>query len=207
MGHQLPILIERIDSTFPEWPLLTDFTKKAELESRVMSWTRWPYNADSFLFRLYKYKMYDEENKGSYYVGLYNDEIVCGGGLARLHDTNYAHVFTRMYTLPEFRGKTQPWHQALTKNMVKDVKRFGYDGYVISFNDENRRYHKMNFRSNDPSKIKYVDGDPYIKDRFVIPFFHKEEPVLINKVKQWINYYPDNIEMKNYLESIHADKQ
>lgn len=207
LDDQFNILIRRIDSSF-SIDELKEFCIEAGKYWDIMGFNNWENTPAMFLHKLYIEKLYDEKNRGSFYLGTLNNKIICTGGMSKLHDTNYAHVFTRMFTLPQYRKLTQyhygdTWWQKLTLQMNLDVSGYNYDGYIVSFNDYNRKYHKMIAKSNMPSKIHYEDNVPYVKDRIAIPFYFYPNPVVINHTKQWINFYPK--EMKSYLGTIHYD--
>jgi len=164
----------------------------------------WESKPAQFLNKLFYQKIYDEENGGFYTLFKKDGKIVSGCGLNRLHDTEYANIGTRSFTLPEYRGDTYDFYQWWVKRTYEYILK-NYQGYIWCFNKYNKKLFDTNAKIND---YKLADVAPNItKGRYFIPAKAWPRLCTINYTPQYVVYNdcPGCTGIEIYLQSIDSE--
>jgi hypothetical protein len=200
-----PVNYILIDSKTPI-DRLVEFVHAADgVASENMYTPDWQNNPATFLHKLYVQKVFDDENKGFYAIYEHDGKIVAGSGVCRLHKSNFCIQAVRAFTLSKYKKYTMDFHQWYVKKSWDHINNH-YDGYVVCFNEYNKRLFDMAYKINAvvPSGI---DNYYYDKNRVFLPLKRWNKMCVVNYTSQYILYNSKTKlpELERYLSEIETD--
>lgn len=179
--------------------LVYEFCKTSEQETRgsASNYTvdNWERDPATLMYKIYKEKIYDRENRGGYAAIVDEGRILVGAGVCQWsEDPNSCILYSRLYSRKEARGLPHARIIHLEFAIYDLAKELGYRGSISSFNKYNLKLRDLTYKTNNPDNFPnyYVDGDKHYtgpNGRRIIPAKMFEDPVMVNYTKQWLLYY------------------
>lgn len=179
--------------------LVYEFCKTSEQETRgsASNYTvdNWEDDPATLMYKIYKEKIYDQENRGGYAAIVDEDRILVGAGLCQWsEDPNSCILYSRLYSRKEARGLPRARIIHLEFAIYGLAKHYGYRGSISSFNEYNLKLRDVTYNTNNPANFPnyYQEGDNHYtgpNGRRIIPAKKFEHPVIVNYTKQWLLYY------------------
>jgi hypothetical protein len=180
--------------------IVYEFCKTSEEETRGSagnySVDNWENDPSTLMYKIYKEKIYDRENRGGYAAIVDEGKILVGAGVCQWSDDpNSCILYSRLYSRKEARGLPKARIIHLEFDIYDLAIELGYRGSISSFNKYNLKLREVTYNTNDPSRFpSYYSTDHnhhYTgpKGRRIIPAKKFEYPVKVNYVKQWLLYY------------------
>lgn len=179
--------------------MVYEFCKTSEQETRgsasnykVDNWERDPA---TLMYKIYKEKIYDRENRGGYAAIVDQNRILVGAGVCQWsEDPNTCILYSRLYSRKEARGLPHARIIHLEFAIYDLAKELGYRGSISSFNKYNLKLRDVTYKTNNPENFPnyYVeDGKHYTgpNGRRIIPAKMFDDPLIVNYTKQWLLYY------------------
>lgn len=125
--------------------IIYDFCKKAVSETKLkktirnMDYRDWENNPHCLLYRLYKKRMFDNDN-GMFNLLYYNDELIalCGVERAEMDPSHIAILAKRMFVIRKFRNKGV-YHDHMFDTQVEWAKERGIKVCLITVNEYQRK--------------------------------------------------------------------
>jgi len=179
--------------------LVYEFCKTSEQETRgsASNYTvdNWERDPATLMYKIYKERIYDRENRGGYAAIVEQDRILVGAGVCQWsEDPNSCILYSRLYSRKEARGLPHARIIHLEFAIYDLAKELGYRGSISSFNKYNLKLREVTYKTNNPDNFPnyYVEDDKHYtgpNGRRIIPAKKFEDPVIVNYTKQWLLYY------------------
>jgi hypothetical protein len=192
--------------------LVYEFCKTSEQETRGSasnySVDNWENDSATLMYKIYKEKIYDRENRGGYAAIVDQDRILIGAGLCQWsEDANTCILYSRLYSRKEARGLPHARIIHLEFAIYDLAKELGYLGSISSFNKYNLKLRDVTYKTNNPANFPnyYVEDSKHYtgpNGRRIIPAKMFDYPVIVNYTKQWLLYYAIEPAYESELEAL-----
>ena len=193
---------EKIDSLTP-YPVVQEWCNTF-VDTPNMSTDDWQSKPETFLYKLYIEELYDEKNQGQYSVSIEDGKIISGAGSCRLHDSDYMILGHRGYTSPGKRNREN--YKFLQHQTLKgwDLYQRYYQGYILSFNENNLTYADKYVRLNTVTKDTTQSRGLFRnKGRIIMPMEKHPDLLKINFTPQVVLYGGDHTGgLRKYLDTL-----